>query len=145
MSVKGFADQIVSSVLGADDIPLPEYHHLDHRFDGIMRIGRRNTECQLDLLPAAWRVSDAEFEAMLGVDEGYLADWRGGKQARDSELVQLGRLIALHHALKRIASCPLDYAKLNRMPCPESCGSNLPIVEAVAVDRDMIERIAGAL
>lgn len=72
---------------------------------------RRDLEPTLDLLQAAWDLTDLEVEQLLAVPAGWLALWRNREAAMGLEQFEaLNRLLSLHEAM-RLHMEPRGYAK----------------------------------
>jgi len=65
-----------------------------------------------DLLPAAWGLTDEEFERLAGLPERWMWEWRNHYRAPlDEELAIARRLMSFHEALHCIGAGGQHYAK----------------------------------
>ena len=77
---------------------------------------KRELEPLLDLLPAAWRLTDGEFELLLRSPPNWLNAWRNHEVELDEATMdRLRRLRRLHEAFRLVMN-PLAYADAWRRP-----------------------------
>ena len=77
---------------------------------------KRELEPLLDLFPAAWRLTDEEFELLLRSSPSWLNAWRNYEVELDEVTMdRLRRLRSLHEAFRLVMN-PLAYAEAWRRP-----------------------------
>lgn len=107
---------------------------------------RRDLEPTLDLLQAAWDLTDLEVEQLLAVPVGWLALWRNHEAAMGLEQFEiLNRLLSLHEAM-RLHMEPRGYAKwLRRRWKPGSITDGRSPIEVLLSDGKVAEQLRAYL
>jgi hypothetical protein len=95
----------------------------------------------IDLLQAAWRLDDTEFEKLAKLPSGWLWRWRNHYLAPTTEhMAQIRRLLGFHDAIRLLGLDPRDYGSWWRRTwkaADKLVGARSPL-EAIAAEGDVL-------